>query len=73
MNKLSKKDAYRLMLREYPDVMTIEQMCEALGVSKKTGYKMLQSKTIASVKVGRAYRIPKIYILNYLQVVNEGE
>ena len=60
MNKLSKKDAYRLMLREYPDVMTIEQMCEALGVSKKTGYKMLQSKTIASVKVGRAYRIPKI-------------
>ena len=51
MNKLSKKDAYRLMLREYPDVMTIEQMCEALGVSKKTGYKMLQSKTIASVKV----------------------
>ena len=31
------RDAYRLMLKDYPDVMDIGQMCEALGVSTKTG------------------------------------
>ena len=37
---LSPRDAYRLMLKDYPDVMDIGQMCEALGVSTKTGYKL---------------------------------
>ena len=39
---LSPRDAYRLMLKDYPDVMDIGQMCEALGVSTKTGYKLLK-------------------------------
>ena len=29
------KDAYSVMLREYPDVMNIEQMSQALGVAPK--------------------------------------
>ena len=30
--------AYCVMLRKYPDVMNIEQMCDALRISTKTGY-----------------------------------
>ena len=41
-NMLSQREAYRLMLREYPDVMDIEQMCRVLHVSTKTGYRILQ-------------------------------
>lgn len=52
------KDAYSVMLREYPDVMNIEQMSQALGVSTKTGYGLLKSGKVACLKVGRAYRIP---------------
>ena len=43
---LSPRDAYRLMLKDYPDVMDIGQMCEALGVSTKTGYKLLKDGKI---------------------------
>lgn len=32
------KDAYSVMLKHYPDVMNIEEMSRALGVSSKTGY-----------------------------------
>ena len=32
---------YRVILCKYPDVMDIEQMCDALRVSTKTGYKLL--------------------------------
>ena len=39
---LSPKDAYRLMLKDYPDVMDIGEMCKVLGISKKTGYKLLK-------------------------------
>jgi len=30
------------MLKEYPDVMSIEQMCEILCISTKTGYRILR-------------------------------
>lgn len=56
------------MLKEYPDVMDIEQMCEALGISTKTGYKLLKDGKIEYLKIGRAYRIPKAHILHYLKI-----
>ena len=66
--ELSAKDAYSLMLMDYPDVMDIHEMCKALGVSKKTGYQLLQDGSIGCLKIGRAYRIPKAHILTYLKV-----
>lgn len=65
---LSPKDAYRLMLKDYPDVMNIQQMCEVLGISTKTGYKLLKDGKIEYLKIGRAYRIPKAHVLRYLKV-----
>ena len=43
---ISQREAYRLMLKDYPDVMSIEQMCEILSVSTKTGYKLLKEGKI---------------------------
>jgi len=31
--KLSQEKAYRIMLKEYPDVLDIKQMCEILGIA----------------------------------------
>ena len=62
---LSPRDAYRLMLKDYPDVMDIGQMCEALGVSTKTGYKLLKDGKIEYLKIGRAYRIPRLWAFTY--------
>lgn len=68
---LTMKDAYSVMLREYPDVMNIEQMSQALGVSTKTGYGLLKSGKVACLKVGRAYRIPKVHLLTYMKVMEQ--
>ena len=72
-NTLSSKDAYRLLLKEYPDVMNIEQMCEVLGGSTKTGYKLWKDKKIECLKVGRSYRIPKAHVLHYLKIGHSKE
>lgn len=66
-----KRSDYSKMLKKYPDVLKIEQMCEALGgMSTKTGYKMLREGRIGSVKVGREYRITKVDIIDYLMKAN---
>ena len=61
-----KNDAYKLMLKDYPDVMSIEQMCEILSISTKTGYRILREGKICCLKVGRAYRIPKAHLFTFL-------
>ncbi|MDL2206529.1 helix-turn-helix domain-containing protein [Eubacteriales bacterium OttesenSCG-928-N13] len=65
---ITQRDAYRLMLRDYPDVMNIHQMSELLGVSTKTGYRLLQDGEIVCMKIGRSYRIPKAHVLTYLKI-----
>ena len=67
----NQRDAYRVMLRKYPDVMNIEQMCDALKVSTKTGYKLLHEGKIPAMKIGRSYRIPKAHLFTYLQICGQ--
>ena len=64
--EISQRDAYKLMLKDYPDVMSIEQMCEILSISTKTGYRILREGKICCLKVGRAYRIPKAHLFTFL-------
>ena len=59
--------ALRAMFRKYPDVVNVTQMCEMLGnISTKTGYELLRTGKIKSFQIGRTYRIPKIYIFEYM-------
>lgn len=69
---ISSKDVYRTLLKDYPDIMSIEEMSAALGVSTKTAYKLLREGKITAIKVGRAYRISKIHLLAYLSVLNRS-
>ena len=69
---LSRRDAYRFMFREYPDVVNIDQMCHMLGgIGKKTGYRLLREKKIEAFKIGKSYKIPKIQIISYLKVIGD--
>ena len=61
-------DVYRSVLKEFPDILTVEEMSRALGVSTKTGYKLIRENKIEYLKVGRSYRIPKANLLSYVRV-----
>lgn len=64
---MSFSDVYKEVLKEYPDILTVEEMSKALGVSPKTGYQLLRDNKIEHLKVGRAYRVPKAHLLSYLR------
>ena len=65
---MSFQDIYNVVLTEYPDILTVEEMSNALGVSSKTGYQLLRENKIEHLKVGRAYRVPKAHLLYYLRL-----
>ena len=70
MNHLLKTEhSYNLFLKEYPDVLTTKDLQNILGISGKTVFRLLHSGQIKSIKVGRNFRIPKIYLLQYLGLV----
>jgi len=61
-------DVYEVVLKEYPDILTVEEISKALGVSSKTSYQLLRENKIEHLKVGRAYRVPKAHLLSYLRL-----
>ena len=63
------KEVYQTVLKDYPEIMSVEETSAALGVSTKTVYKMLKNGTIQNMKVGRSYRVPKVHLLSFLKII----
>ena len=55
------------MFNEYNDVMTVDEVCEALRIGRNTAYKLLQNGEIYSRKYGNKYFITKESIIDFLK------
>ena len=54
------------MFNSYPDILSVKQLCEILGIGKNTAYSLLQRGEIKSIKIGKVYKIPKKEIRKYI-------
>ena len=54
------------MFEKYPDIVTIEQLQEMLGIARNNIYKLLKENKIKHRKWGKKYIIPKKYVISYL-------
>ena len=55
------------MFEDYPDIVDVDSLCKMLGgISRKLAYRLLNDQEIRSVRIGRSYKIPKIYVIEYL-------
>ena len=69
MNRTDINALYGVMFTQYPDVVNISQLCEMLGgISEKTAYKLIREGKIEAFLIGKAYRIPKINVIDFLHV-----
>ena len=64
-------DMYKSVLKEYPDVMSVEEASKAVGVSDKTVYRLLRENKIEHIMMGRKYRIPKAHLFLYLRLCSK--
>ena len=66
MNEES-NNPYSIMFTDYPDIVNIKQMRNMLrGIGVTLAYKLLKEGKIKYIKIGREYKIPKTFIINYL-------
>lgn len=54
------------VIKEMPSVLTIEDLARILAVSKSTVYRLVTSRQIRTIKVGRTMRITKDSVIQYL-------
>lgn len=53
-------------LMSYPDMLTPPDVTKILCISRTSTYRLLSENIIPSIKVGRVYRIPPIYLTQYM-------
>lgn len=54
------------MFEQYPDILTVEEACEALRVGYNAIYSLLSSGKLRGYKNGRVWRIPKASLQKYI-------
>lgn len=54
------------MLNEYPDVLTVDETCEALRMGYNAVYELLNSGKLKGYRNGRLWRVPKLSVEQYI-------
>ena len=60
------------LFERYPDVMTVHQAREALGVGRTGVYKLIDQGLLKCFKIGNAYKIPKYALIEYINSSCKG-
>lgn len=48
-----------IMFRDFPDILTVPQVAQALGIGKKAAYSLVNNHQIGAIRVGRTIKVPK--------------
>lgn len=62
-----RKGAYLNLFAAFNDIVSVDELCKMLHIGKNTAYELLQNSKIKSVRIGKVYKIPKKYIIEYLE------
>ena len=54
------------MFEQYPDILTVEEACEALRMGYNAVYELLNAGKLKAYKNGRVWRIPREALVKYV-------
>ncbi len=54
------------MFDSYQDILTVEDLCEALGIGKNAAYLLLASGQLKAFRYKRVWKIPKVSLVTYV-------
>lgn len=55
-----------MMFEQYPDILTVEEVCEALRMGYNAVYEILNSGKLKAFKNGRVWRIPRESLMEFI-------
>lgn len=73
---MNDKTTNSTIFEDYPDILTVHQVCEVLGIGRKGVYKLLECNDIRYFRIGNAYKIPKSSLIEFIRQScnhNEGD
>ncbi len=57
----------KILFNEYPEVVDINMLQKMLNIGRNSAYALINTNAIKHFKVGSAIRIPKIYVIEYIE------
>lgn len=54
------------MFKEYPDILSVQDVANALSISKNTAYQLVREKRIGCKHIGRKIIVPKACLVDYV-------
>lgn len=54
------------MFNNYSDLLTLDDFCEILLIGRNQAYTLLNTGKIKALKIGRAWKIPKQSVIDYI-------
>lgn len=54
------------MFSNYPDVLTVEQVAEALNICIGLAYRLIKEGQLGYKRIGRRILIPKVCLVDYI-------
>lgn len=54
------------MFKQYPDIMSVAQVAEALGIGRNTAYRLVREREIGSKRIGTKIIVPKSCLIDYV-------
>ena len=55
------------MFNSFPEIMSVKQVAQALGIGKNAAYELINSRVIGSHRIGRKIIVPKSCVIDYVQ------
>ena len=59
MKKSELKELYQMMFPEYPDIVTVRQLREMLGISRQLAYDLINDGELQAIKIGNSLQNPE--------------
>lgn len=59
--------------KKLPNLMTVDELAEYLGLKKQTIYNWLHQKKISGIKIGKVWRFDRKYIDKWLSNFSKGQ
>ena len=55
------------MFEIYDDILTIEEVAEALKIGTSQAYKIVRSGALKGYKEGKDWKVPNVSLVNYIE------
>lgn len=55
------------MFKEFPDILSIPQVAQALGIGKKAAYALVNDNHLGALRMGKTIKVPKYCLEEYVR------